>query len=96
MTLQLLTPIFSGDIEPVRDGWYLVARSGYIPWTMMWFSSHGWAFNEYQPQQILHPGVVLGWRGLAFDPAAAEPCDADAGWMRIVGRAGVFVPGATC
>ena len=94
--LKLYSDIYPPDIKPVRDGWYLAREPNSLypdPYFLRWFTNNKWhhlsgdlliAQNQY-------------WRGLAFDPDAAELAHHDVvsvSSQRIVTIRGAFLPGA--
>ncbi len=93
--LKVLTPIFPPEIKPVRDGWYLFLSPTSALYLLREFRDGSWRWADTGKEM---PKEMWGtWRGLAFDPAAAEERFSA---MRITDDGpvslGVFLPGATC
>ena len=79
--MRVLSDIYPADVLPVRDGWYLTRIVGGEFWLLVAFRAGHWRNDIGMPMN----GRPREWRGLAFDPAAAE-----------VAWNGVFVRGAQC
>ncbi len=94
--MRVLSEIYPPEINPVRDGWYLVlAGADYGLFSMFEWRDGWWRYADgtLRSRENWRP-----WCGLAFNPAAAE--QQNIFWMAGDGRIttvdGVFVPGATC
>lgn len=92
--LRVLTDVYPPHIKPVRDGWYLTGV--YLEYGMVLreFRHGSWRYSD---GTAVAPGYSHHWRGIAFNPAAAEERFSA---MRITDDGpvslGVFLPGAKC
>jgi len=99
--MKVLSDIYPPEIKPVRDGWYLtqdahIYMPGENPWVLREHRLGLWLFGRHGTRDFR-----CRWRGVAFDPAAAETyrrhiinIDGVDGRTRPVD--GVFLSGATC